>query len=46
LDRWNSSNPNATPEQAYLFLNQQIAKIRSEIELLPPGEKINDITWK
>lgn len=46
LENYNKANPNASPEQAYLFLNQQIAKIRSEIELLPPGGKINDITWK
>lgn len=46
LENYNRANPNASLEQAYLFLNQQIAKIRSEIELLPPGGKINDITWK
>lgn len=46
LENFNETNPNATPEQAYLFLNQQIAKIRSKIQLLPPGGKINDITWK
>ena len=46
LENYNLTNPNATPEQAYLFLTQEIAKIRSKIELLPPGGKINDVTWK
>ncbi|WP_111669150.1 AHH domain-containing protein [Algoriphagus litoralis] len=46
LENYNLTNPNATPEQAYLFLNQEIAKIRSKIELLPPGGKINDVIWK
>jgi hypothetical protein len=46
LEDYNKANPNATPEQAYLFLNLQISKIRSKNQLLPPGGKINDVTWK
>lgn len=46
LEDYNKANPNATPEQAYLFLNLQISKIRSKIQLLPSGGKIKDVTWK
>jgi hypothetical protein len=46
LENYQLTNPNATPEQAYSFLNQQISKARIAIQNLPSGGKINDVIWR
>ena len=45
LESFNSSNSNATSEEAYNFINQEIAKAKAAILSLPADGKINDVTW-
>lgn len=45
LENFNKRYPNATSEQAYNFINQEIAKARAAIQSLPANGKINDVTW-
>ncbi|MBN3584732.1 hypothetical protein JYB64_20240 [Algoriphagus aestuarii] len=45
LENFNNSYPNATSEQAYNFINQEIAKAKAAIQSLPTNGKINDVTW-
>ncbi|PZX49903.1 hypothetical protein [Algoriphagus chordae] len=45
LESFNRINPNATPEQAYNYINQQISKARTAIQNLPANGKINDVKW-
>lgn len=45
LEIFNNSYPNATSQQAYNFINQEIAKAKAAIQSLPNNGKINDVTW-
>ena len=45
LDRWNSRNPNATPEQAMVFLQEKIQEL-SQLIANNPSVKINDLIFE
>jgi hypothetical protein len=45
LDRWNSSNPNATPEQAMVFLQEKMQEL-SQLIANNPSVKINDLIFE
>jgi hypothetical protein len=45
LDRWNSRNPNATPEQAMVFLQEKMQEL-SQLIANNPSVKINDLIFE
>lgn len=45
LDRWNSRNPNATPEQAMIFLQEKMQEL-SQLIKNNPTVKINDLIFQ
>ncbi|GMQ29958.1 AHH domain-containing protein [Algoriphagus confluentis] len=45
LDRWNSRNPNATPEQAMVFLQEKMQEL-SQLINDNPTVKINDLIFQ